>query len=205
MSGELRVYVQDHVFLVADHDVAIPFDTMDHSTGIAGVMESAALVSAGVDRGYVTVTIEALEHDAPLDTVDQWAALEDWEDVAEFSLFAPHGTLTVGQLEYPPHDIPELPSLSPHGPGHYRLRIHAAGRDKHFDQVVDAPGERFHILTWPAPPAPPLVIKATSRAGYGLRLAGLSNPPPTTPVAQPSDQQAKAEHEALLRRNLLSE
>ncbi|WP_120332169.1 hypothetical protein [Micromonospora globbae] len=203
MTVELRIYVQDHVFLITDHDVSTSFETMDHSTGLAGVMESAALVSAGVDRGHVTVTAEPAADRPALDTAEQWSYLAAWDDVAEFSLFVPHGALTVAQLEYPPTETPELPALSPYGPGHYRVRIHASGRDRHFDQVVAESGERFHIIAWPAPPAAALVIKATSRCGYGLRLATLESPPDKGLIRPTTEEQTEAEHEAALRRNLL--
>ncbi|SDZ21873.1 hypothetical protein SAMN05444365_107131 [Micromonospora pattaloongensis] len=203
MTVELRIYVQDHGFLITDHDVSTPFEAMDYSTGLAGVMESAALVSAGVDRGYVTVIAQPVADRPALDTPDQWSDLAAWDDVAEFSVFVPHGSLTVAQLEYPPTETPQLPDLSPDGPGHYRVRIHASGRDRHFDQVVGESGERFLVVAWPAPPAAALVIKASSRCGYGLRLAALESPPDIGPIQPTVDEQAEAAHEAALRRNLL--
>ncbi|RZU53864.1 hypothetical protein EV385_5798 [Krasilnikovia cinnamomea] len=204
MTDAIRIRVQDHVFFLTDRDVSTPFETMDHSTGLAGVMESAALVAAGIDRGYVTVSTEPADHRPPLDTAEQWAALASWEDVAEFSLHVPHGALTVAPLEYTPAELPVLPTLSRHGGGYYRVRLQASGRDRHFDRVVEESGERFHIIAWPGPPAGPLVIKAGSRCGYGLRLAQLQAPPPTDPLAPTPEQQAEAEHEALLRQNLLA-
>jgi hypothetical protein len=204
MANPASIYVQDHGFFVTDRDIDTPFETMDHGTGLAGVMESAALLHAGIDRGYVTVSAQPMDHRPELDTDEQWAGLAAWDDIAEFSLYAPHGALTVEQLEYGPFDArPKLPLLSPHGPGHYRLRIHTSGRDHHYDQVIDQSGERFHIIAWPAPPAATLVIKAVSRCGYGLRLAALESPPRTEPIPPTPEEQAEAEHEAMLRRNLL--
>ncbi|UQS22837.1 hypothetical protein L1857_08405 [Amycolatopsis thermalba] len=171
MSDTASVYVQDHSFVLGDADAETPFEAMDYSTGVAGVMQSAALLYAGVDRGYVTVSVDAAEARPALETPQQWTALAEWDDVAEISLEIPNGELRVDQLEYRPGETRiELPVLSAAGPGSYRVRIHASGRDRHFDQAVDDSGESFHLVVWPQPPAPPLIIKATSACGYGLRL-----------------------------------
>ena len=196
------IYVQDHGFVVTDRGIDPLFETMDYRTGLAGVMESAALIYAGIDRGYVTVSAGGLDRSPALDTGEHWAGLTAWEDVAEFSLHVPHGALTVEQLECGPFGArPALPVLSAHGPGHYRLRVHASGRDRHYDQVADQSDERFHITAWPAPPAEPLVIRATSRCGYGLRLAALGAR--TDPIQPSPEEQAEAEHQAMLRQKLL--
>ncbi|MFG1952470.1 hypothetical protein [Micromonospora sp. NPDC048830] len=204
MTQPARVYVQDHGFFLTDRDVDTPFETMDYATGLAGVMRSAALVYAGVDRGYITVTTYAADASPPLDTPQQWADLATWEDIAEFSLHVPHGALTVAPLERRPSDAAQGPSLSPHGPGHYRIRIYASGRDHHFDQAVSESGERFHLVAWPAPPQGPVVIKSSSRCGYGLRLAALASPPRTEPITPLPQDQAEVEYQSLLRQNLLS-
>ncbi|WP_422733868.1 hypothetical protein ACN26Y_28515 [Micromonospora sp. WMMD558] len=203
MTQPVRVYVQDHGFFVTDRDVDTPFETMDYGTGLAGVMESAVLVHAGIDRGYVAVTAAAVDERPGLDTAEQWDDLASWEDVAEVSLYVPHGRLTVEQLEQALDPRAQLPVLSGHGPGHYRLRLHASGRDRHYDRVVDESGERFHFLAWPAAPTAPLVIKAGSRCGYGLRLNALEAPVPAEFPPVMVEDQAEADRQAMQRRNLL--
>ncbi len=99
-------------------------------------------------------------------------------------LFVPSWYLTVAQLEYQPTETPEFPVLSPHGPGHYRVRIHASGRDRHSDQVVEESGVRFNIIAWPATPIEAFIIKATSRHGYGLRKGQLEALPMLNPYPQ---------------------
>jgi hypothetical protein len=177
------VRTEDHSFIVGDGD-DMPIATADFSTGLAGAMHNCALICTGADRGPVTVTAEAL------DTAPDLADVDDWDDVAEISLTAPVGRLAVHQLLYLPGETPpDLPVLSPTGPGTYRLRIHTRGRDAHHDQVVDTPTEEYHLVCWPAPPTGALIIRATDRCGYGLRLAALTTPPapptPSSPVHDP--------------------
>ncbi|MEV4350168.1 hypothetical protein AB0J83_37400 [Actinoplanes sp. NPDC049596] len=130
--------------------------------------------------------------------------LAAWDDVAEVSLYCPRGALTVERLEYGPFDPrPDLPVLSTQGPGHYRLRVFASGRDRDFDKVVDDSAERFHVVAWPAPAAPALIVKATSRCGYGFRLSAATSPPsPQQPF--PETQEATS-HQAMLDRALRGE
>jgi hypothetical protein len=197
------VYVQDGSFFVSDSGVATPFETMDYSTGLAGMMESPALIYAGVDRGTVTVGVDAVDSPPALDTPQRWAAaLAEWDDVAEVTLYVPNGDLRVDRLEYAPGEPRvDLPRLSSFGPGHCRMRIHASGRDRHHDKVVEDSGESFYLVTWPQPPAPPLIIKATSwLCGYGLRLGQISKPTPAAPTESASEQDDDAAHQDMLRR-----
>ena len=189
------VRTEDHSFIVGDGD-DMPIATADFSTGLAGAMHNCAMICTGIDRGPVTVTAEALDAAPGLDSVDQW------DDVAEISLTAPVGRLAVHQLLYLPGEAPpDLPILSPGGPGTYRLRIHTRGRDAHYDQVVDTPSEEYHLIAWPATPTGPLIIRATDRCGYGMRLAALTTPPaPPQPPAPPTNDPEKASLLENLRR-----
>jgi hypothetical protein len=190
MPEGVRVYIQDHSFLLTDSGADMPFDTMDYCTGLGGVMTSAMMVYAGIDSGTVTVTATTTDRPPALDTGEQWDQIAGWDDIADLSLHVPNGQLTVERLAYGPFDDrPDLPVLSPHRPGHYRIRLHASGRDRHYDQTHDDSGERFHIVTWPAPPQPPLIIKATSRCGYGLRLNTHETPPTTIPGPPASEEE----------------
>lgn len=203
MADTASVYVQDHAFCVGDAGAATPFEIMDYSTGLAGMMESAALIYAGVDRGTVTVSVHVVESRPVLNMPEQWSELAEWDDVAEVSLYVPNGDLRVDQLEYGAHDPRiDLPVLSPFGPGHYRMRIHARGRDRHYDKVVEDSGESFHLVTWPHPPVPPLIIKATSWCGYGLRLCQLTKPTTTTPPEITREEEEAAARQAMLNRVL---
>ncbi|MFI8243407.1 hypothetical protein ACIF83_40240 [Streptomyces sp. NPDC085866] len=59
----------------------------------------------------------------------------------------------------------ELPVLSFIGPGNYRLRIHARGRDTAIDLAPDDVTEWYLIQAWPAPPQPEVALRQTD--GHG--------------------------------------
>jgi hypothetical protein len=207
MSNPVRIRIQDHSFVIADAGADMPFETMDYSTGLAGSMASSMLVYAGIDRGTVHITAQAVDQPPALDTPEQWNQLAEWEDVAEISLHVPQGALTVELLETAPTDSrPDLPSLSPHGPGDYRLRLHARGRDRHYDKLTADSGEHFHIIAWPAPVMPPLAIKSTSQCSYGLRMSVPGTPPRRIePLPVDLERQREADHQAMLHRALQEE
>jgi hypothetical protein len=94
-------------------------------------------------------------------------SLVDWEDVVEFSM------TTEGGLHLMPlFDGPVGPNLAHRGPGGYRLRLHATGRDETADAyqrsgMPDPDDDRQtveqHLLeVWPAVPAQPTILKISS-------------------------------------------
>ncbi|MEU0250885.1 hypothetical protein ABZ192_42705 [Streptomyces sp. NPDC006235] len=67
-------------------------------------------------------------------------------------------------------DPADLPSLASQGPGSYRLRVHARGRDRAVDQtVVDEVVESYLIQSWPAAHQDALLVKATDAYGSQVR------------------------------------
>jgi hypothetical protein len=190
------VHVSDHSFGIFDH-YEIPIETGDWSNGLIVTMASGAMIYTGIDRGYVNVTVE-LRTAAP-EEIDPGS----WDDIVEASITSPHGHLCVELLEYAADDVgPELPLLSPQGPGSYRLRAHARGRDRYYDQVQNEPAEDYLLIVWPADPAPPLIIRATDTCGYGLRLGSIQQsqvPPPPESPERIAEQQVRAQ----LRQHLL--
>jgi hypothetical protein len=82
------------------------------------------------------------------------------------------------------------------------MRIHARGRDRYYDKVVEDSGEAFYLVTWPQPPTPLLIIKSTSSCAYGLRLDQISKPAPTAPPKPTREQDEAAAHQAMLKRAL---
>lgn len=197
ISSPVRVHVADHSFGVFDH-YEIPIETADWSTGLVVAMSSGAMIYTGIDRGYVNVTIDVAAT-AP-DAIDSGP----WDDIVEASVVAPHGHLCVECLEYSASGTaPDLPLLSPQGPGSYRLRAHARGRDLHYDAVQNEPSEDYLLTIWPAQPAPHLIIRATDQCGYGLRLSDTQRQRTSTTHALPPEQNSRNQRQALLRQALL--
>ncbi|ROO52867.1 hypothetical protein EDC02_7814 [Micromonospora sp. Llam0] len=173
------VYVTDHSFGVFDTD-EMPIEAVDWTTGLLGPLAAGAMIYTGVDRGPVHVSVDVRTE--PPDEV----VTDGWDDIVEATVNAPHGQLRVHSLEYGPTDRPPpLPILSPAGPGSYRIRVHARDRDLHYDLACTEPTERYLLTVWPAPPLPPLVIRATDRCGYGMRLSWLHRPTDASTLGPP--------------------
>ncbi|MEV6443123.1 hypothetical protein [Amycolatopsis sp. NPDC051716] len=91
--------------------------------------------------------------------------------IVEVSLAAPRGHVRVVGLMSDVSD--DLPVVSHHGPGEYRLRIHARGRDKAAYPTVNdetsGPIERLLVHSWLQAGAAQRVHKTTDRYGAELR------------------------------------
>jgi hypothetical protein len=155
------------------------------ANGLITVYDGAAIVFVGASSGLVTVAVGAVKSaPAPTD-------LDSWEDVVEVSLRTASGHIGVASLMAEP---PALPSVTAAGPGDYRLRIHARGRDTAPDVAALEPVEHFLILGWPGPPADDIIHKQTDRYGAELRRSA-SAAPVTTPrsaVATPPSPASEA-------------
>ncbi len=106
---------------------------------------------------------------------------DGWDEVVEFTLHTGTGQLHVGELEgWGPPDVPN-PAFD--GPGAYRIRVHAVGRDTNPDGVAEEPLERYLLQVWPAADAaadPARDYKLTDLVGRARRAAA----PPTDPAAR---------------------
>lgn len=118
---------------------------------------SRVAVLSGIATGPVTVETQALTSAPP-------GVADGWEDVAEVSLTIGDRPLeVVGWNEA----LGEDARLDASGPGTYRIRVHANGRDTAPDGSVFEPVEQYLIQAWPAPHAPPVTIRAGSAAAKG--------------------------------------
>ncbi|MGW0424689.1 hypothetical protein [Streptomyces sp. NPDC003015] len=63
----------------------------------------------------------------------------------------------------------ELPVLSFHRRGDYRLRVHARGRDTAIDLAPDQITEWYLIQAWPAPAGEARVLLQTDGHGTSVR------------------------------------
>jgi hypothetical protein len=119
-------------------------------------------VHTRVDSGEVRVAAETYGSEPP-------PVLGGWEDVVEVLAPAPDGELMLDGVTI---GAPEgYPSLSPAGPGDYRVRVHARGRDVPPWEAPDSVTEDYLVQVWPAAPGLPslTVLKATSAYGAELR------------------------------------
>jgi hypothetical protein len=132
-------------------------------TGLVEGGRDRVVVHTGIHTGVVSVMVETL--DVPPPRVDL-----DWEEVAEVTLHASQGRVRIGTAlgTGVPDALSEV--LTPGGPGDYRVRVHARGRDTDIDGSAFTPFEEYAIQLWPAPPAADTVYKATDRYGAELRL-----------------------------------
>lgn len=184
MANSAILLAEDHSFVVVDGP-EFPIETARWSSGVAAQMTTGTMIYTGVNKGRVQVSVHILEEPPIAYTHDLWKTLEGWDDVADISVYAPAGQLAVHQQTYGPFDSPpDLPILSATGPGTYRLRVHAAGRDRYYDKNEDNSEERYHIAVWPADPQPAIVLKSTSLCAYGLRLSDSTRP---NVIAAPSE------------------
>jgi len=174
------VGVSDAIFGVVDGEGHL--ETADWgATGLIVPMDAGAFIGTGIHIGRVRVGVD-ISTAEPSDD-----GIQEWDDVAEASLWAPTGELRVHALTYGTwEEPPDLPPLSQAGPGHYRVRVHVRGRDLHHDKVMYEPHEEYLMVAWPADPLPPLLLRATDRTGRGLRWSALLSPGPVpAPVHEP--------------------
>ncbi|MEU1409064.1 hypothetical protein ABZ471_43635 [Streptomyces sp. NPDC005728] len=159
-QGHGLVPVQYHQFQINDEDGPAGPDLPREHNGLVVVQDGIATVHTGIHTGDVDVTV-ALHTDAP----QSWDA--GWDEIVEVSLRSASGELMVRGLM---DDLDEeLPVLSFDGPGDYRLRIHARGRDTAIDLAPDEVTEWYLIQVWPAPAQSAAVLHQTDTYGASVR------------------------------------
>lgn len=159
-----RLDVQDGQYWIGDaaSNPVLP-DPPGGSTGLVGAGERGlAIVLTGTQFGHVRLRVQVADNPPELECAG-------WDDVAEVSLQAP-GRLTISSGGV---GLDRLSNLLP-GPGSFRLRVHARGRDAgaERDVVSGRPVEEHLIQVWPALPGPDVTHKATDGFGKALRGEG---------------------------------
>jgi hypothetical protein len=162
------VQVAYHQYYLRDLGMVaeVPDEVFTGGNGLISTPPGIAVVHAGTHTGPVRVTVQA-RTDPPPHT-----DLEQWEEVVEVSITTQAGQVLVEEWGGPTRD--DLGSLVSAGPGSYRLRMHARGRDQAHTDVV-APGdpiEEHLLITWPAPATDETIVKQTDR--YGAHHRGAS-------------------------------
>ncbi|MFC9078739.1 hypothetical protein ACFTY7_17360 [Streptomyces sp. NPDC057062] len=70
-----------------------------------------------------------------------------WDEIVDHTVETTTGALRVTSVM---SDTPRLPLLTPQGPGTYRVRVHARGRDTAPDGDAHEPVEDYLLIVWPA-------------------------------------------------------
>ncbi|WP_188190827.1 hypothetical protein [Nonomuraea sp. SYSU D8015] len=110
--------------------------------GLVAAHLDAAAIFTGVHTGYVTVTVQTTTSAPRLEGVRKWADVEEVvfpTSIGDMRLFGFMG-------DTPP---PDLPSLTPQGPGVYTLRLHASTRPRIGTPETDEPVEEYLVCAWP--------------------------------------------------------
>lgn len=155
-------------FVIRDVSADLPAPRLARVNGFVGTdLVNGAVVLTGIHTGSVTVTLQLL--DTAPDSVD----LDGWDEVAEVSLESEYGELIVHGIMEDPPDFPELAHT---GPGTYRVRVHARGRDIAPHLNVQEPVENYLLSVWPAPQAPDVVYKQSDERGQEYRAARKPRP-----------------------------
>lgn len=152
--------MQYHQFDISDEGGPTGPDLDRGHNGLVRVADGVTIVMTGVHTGGVEVTVALHATEPALD-------IGDWQEIVEVSAHSASGDLMVrGTMD----DLDEeLPTLSFHGPGHYRLRIHACGRDTAVDLAPDEITEWYFIQAWPAPAEEARALRQTDAYGASVR------------------------------------
>ncbi|MEU7363344.1 MULTISPECIES: hypothetical protein [Streptomyces] len=159
-QGRELVPVQYHQFQISDEDGPADPDLPREHTGLVEVQDGIATIHTGIHAGDVDVTVTC-------HTQAPQPGNEVWEEIVEVSLHSVSGELRVRGLM---DDLDEeLPVLSFAGPGDYRLRVHARGRDTAIDLAPEEVTEWYLVQVWPAPAQDVAVLRQTGTYGASVR------------------------------------
>ncbi|MGW1767300.1 hypothetical protein ACWCQL_24950 [Streptomyces sp. NPDC002073] len=181
MDTSLVVFVNDGLFSICD-DASTEVETTRWSNGLLAPMNHGAWIKTGIHTGPVTVQTRLLDQAPPLDS-------GPWEEVVEASVHSPDGALAID----PGNPADEPAYLSVRGPGWYRLRTHAFGRNRNPDGVDDQPVETYLIEAWPQPWTPQTVLRTSPKIEASLAThTGEPTDEPRLDTAPPADSPERA-------------
>ncbi|MFF4658137.1 hypothetical protein [Streptomyces sp. NPDC001381] len=158
-AGTTLVDAQYHHFQITSPQGPLTDDLDGTHNGLVSASGGAIEVTTGMHTDSVEVTVEV--------HCERPDVAADWDEIAEISFHSPSGEVLVTHFMDDPAD---LPSLASRGPGPYRLRVHARGRDRAVDQIlVDDVVESYLIQSWPAAHQDAALVKATDAYGTQVR------------------------------------
>ncbi|WP_433788636.1 hypothetical protein [Actinoplanes sp. CA-252034] len=157
----MDLHISYHTFGLIDGE-DWPNEEPKDSNGLVAAYTAGAAVFTGIHSGKISVVVSAL------DTAPAQADLSrQWEEIVELSVAASSGHLVVRSFDHEPR----LPLLSTSGPGRYRARVHAQGRDTDIDGTASRPVEFYLIQVWPAAFAEETIHRQTDYYGATRRSA----------------------------------
>lgn len=175
-SAAMEVRVDHHMFYLLDEGASVhPYPLAPN--GLVVSEPGLAVILTGAAGGLVNVAVEVWRHAPPSPETHRW------DEIVEHSVLAPTGTLRVAPLDGDP--LPGLPVLAADGPGEYRLRVHARGRDTAPDAVAFEPVEDYLIQAWPASAAADTIYQQRDRYGAERRSAPVAASRPSTDHSRP--------------------
>jgi hypothetical protein len=136
-SYDAVVPVTDNVFQLTDDDV-LP-EALTEDGDLVNPVLGGLTVLCGISDGPVRLRAERWAAAPPPETAV-------WDESAEVAFPALVGRVRVTPLFEDP--LPGLPVLTA-GPGNYRARVYARGRDIARNRFVDTPTEHYLIQIWP--------------------------------------------------------
>lgn len=182
------VRVDFHTFELTDSHRRAPIG-FDPSNGLVFSQPGMVVICTGISTGWVHVRVRLCPR--PPTRVEAGA----WEEIVEHSVETTTGALRVTSVM---SDTPRLPLLTPQGPGTYRVRVHARGRDTAPDGDTHEPVEDYLLIVWPAGPQPDEIHQHRDRYGAELR-AGPGRPAPPPPAGDAQDDIRRRRRARLLR------
>ncbi|MFE7426005.1 hypothetical protein [Streptomyces sp. NPDC057545] len=172
-SQPMKLFVENGRFEIdptepdADESPDIQPPLGEPVNGLIAVTRNAAGIHTGIKKGNVHLEARLCNAEPALD-------VSDWDEVIDTTFTSTTGHALIGSYEHA-LDL----NVAHQGPGSYRLRLHARGRDSEpgaSRRRNSKPTEHYLFHIWPAPAAPETVHKATDTVGHALRtrLAAMS-------------------------------
>ncbi|MFJ4768542.1 hypothetical protein ACIP88_05400 [Streptomyces uncialis] len=182
------VFAEYHLFRVSDPVGAVSGDVDPSVTGLVAADDGSIEILTGIHTGDVSVSFTSHDGEPRL-------APGPWEEIAEISFRSLSGEVVL----HPVAGDAAARSRLASGPGDYRLRVSARGRDTAVDAAVETIVEWYRIDCWPAPPQPPALVRAGDRYGAHQRAMPRSatriiNHGPQGQAAVERDILKRAEH-----------
>jgi hypothetical protein len=171
-----QYYLQGDDFLDVYDDTDTVTRIFEGNSLAAGGPEHLT-VHAGTHTGQIRLTTEQHPDASPLPG-------DEWETAVEVSIYSSSGTLRLAQ--WGGDMVNEAGNFATAGPGWYRVRVQARGRDEGDADTGDSAIEEHLLIVWPAPAEPDAVHRANdsfARAQYDPRR------PPGQPI-HPDDPRA---------------